>query len=63
MAFVFLFLPSLSMISSSCIHVAANGIIPFFCKWLNSIPLYMCTTSLAIHLSMDILVVSMSWLS
>ena len=42
-------------------HVAANGIIAFF-LWLNSIPLYICTTSLSIHLSMDIQVVSMFWL-
>ena len=31
--------------------------------WLSNIPLYICTTSsLSIHLSMDIWVVSMSWL-
>ena len=31
--------------------------------WLSNIPLYICTTSsLSIHLSMDILVASMSWL-
>ena len=35
MTFVFLFLTSLSMIISSCIHVAANGIILFF-LWLSS---------------------------
>ena len=54
-------LTSLSMIISSCIHVAANGIFPSF-LWLSSIPLYICTTSLSIHLLMDIKVVSMSWL-
>ena len=33
--FVFLFLTSLTMIISSCIHVAANGIISFFfCGWV-----------------------------
>ena len=31
------------MIISSCIHVAANGIISFF-LWLTSIPLFICTT-------------------
>ena len=30
MIFVFLFLTSLSMRISSCIHIAANGIISFF---------------------------------
>ena len=30
MVFVFLFLTSLSMIISNCIHVAANGLILFF---------------------------------
>ena len=35
MVFVFLFLTSLSMIISSSIHVAANGIISFlFCGWV-----------------------------
>ena len=40
----------LSMIISSCIHVAANDIISFF-VWLSSIPLYICTKSLSIPLS------------
>ena len=35
LVFVFLWLISLSPIISSCIHVTANGIIPFF-LWLNS---------------------------
>ena len=34
MVFVFLFLTSLSMIISSCIHVAANDIISFFYGWV-----------------------------
>ena len=39
MVFVFLFLTSFNMRVSSCIHVAADGIIlPFF--WQRSIPLY-----------------------
>ena len=42
--FVFLFLTSLSMRISSCICVAAYGIVLFF-LWLSSIPLYICTTS------------------
>ena len=37
------------------------GII-FFILWLNSIPLCICTTSLSIHLLMDIEVSSLSWL-
>ena len=41
MAFVFLFLTSLSMIISKPIHAVANGIISFF-MWLNSIPLHVC---------------------
>ena len=39
MVFVFLFLNSLSVIISSCIHIAASGILSFF-LWLNSIPLW-----------------------
>ena len=39
MVFVFLFLTSLSVIISSCIHFAASGILSFF-LWLNSIPLW-----------------------
>ena len=39
MVFVFLFLTSLSVIISSCIHIAASGIISFF-SWLSSIPLW-----------------------
>ena len=50
MLFVFLFLPSLSLIIRSCIHVAANSIISFL-LWLSSIPLCIDTTSfLSIHL-------------
>ena len=62
MVFVFVFLTSFSKIISRSICVTAGGIISFF-LWLSSIPLYICTTSsLATHLSMDIYVVSMSWL-
>ena len=44
----------LSMKISRFIHVAANGIISFFLQ-LSNIPLYICTTSsLFIHLLMDI---------
>ena len=51
----------LDMVISRSINVAANGILFFL--WLSSIPLYICTTtSLSIHLSMDIKVASMSWL-
>ena len=39
-----LFLTSLSMRISSCLHVAANGFILFF-LWLSSIPLSICATS------------------
>ena len=50
------------MTSSSSIPVAANGIILFF-LWLRSIPLCIYTTSSwSTHLSMDIYVVSTSWL-
>ena len=49
-----LWLTSFSMIISSSIHVATNGIILFF-LWLSGIPLYTGTTSsLSIHLSMDV---------
>ena len=44
MIFVFPCLPSLSMIISRSIHVAANGIISYF-LWLSNIPQYICTTS------------------
>ena len=47
MVFVILWLALLSMILSRSIYGA-----PFF-WWLSSIPLYICTTSLSIHLSMD----------
>ena len=65
MIFVFLCqLISLSMIISRSNHVAANGIISFFFMAKQySIVYIVCTTaSLSIHLSMDIQVVSMSWL-
>ena len=54
MVFVFLLLTLLGMIISRSIHVVANDIIAFFFIASN-IPLYTCTTSsLSIHLSMDI---------
>ena len=52
MVFDFLILTSLSMIISSCIHVAANGIILLFLL-LSSITLYIWTTPFLIHLSVD----------
>ena len=56
--FVFVWLTLLSMIISSSTHVDANGIISFFL--MANIPLYVCTTSFSIHLSVDIQVASMS---
>ena len=38
---VFVWVTSLSMVISSCIHVAASGIISFF-LWLSSSPLHIC---------------------
>ena len=55
-------LVSLSMIISSCIHDAANATILLF-LWLTSIPLHTCSaSSLSIHMLMDIEAASMSWL-
>ena len=59
MILVFLWLTPLTTITSRCIHVAAGGIISLF-SWFSSIPLYVCTTSLGIHLLMDIQVVVMA---
>jgi len=62
MIFVILCLISLSTTVSGVIHVVAKAL---FCSflWLSSTPLYICTTSsLSIHLLMDMYVVSMSWL-
>jgi len=54
--------PSLRVITSSCIHVAANGIISFL-LWLSDIMLHACTTSsLSIHLLMSIEIAFLSWL-
>ena len=50
MVFAVIFLTSLNMILSSCIHVAANGIILFF-LWLGSIPL--CMYHILIHSSLE----------
>ena len=58
MVSVFLWLTSLSMITSTCIHVAVNGVISFF-LWLDSIPSCIRATSLS-TLLMDIQVVSVS---
>ena len=49
------------MIISRPIHVAANGIVSFF-LWLSNSPLYIRTTPLSVHLSVDIQVASMPWL-
>ena len=49
------------MIISRPIHVAANGIVSLFLRLSNS-PLYICTTPLSVHLSIDIQVASMPWL-
>ena len=59
--FVFLFLTSLCMTVSMSIHLTTNNSISFL--FMANIPLYIYTTSsLSIHLSMDIQVASMSWL-
>ena len=50
LSFSFLLL-SLSLIPSRLIHVVANGKISFF-LWLDSVPLYTCTTPLSIHVLM-----------
>ena len=53
-------LTSLSMIISRSIRCCKWC---YFILWLNNIPLYICTSSsLSIHLSMDIWAVSTSWL-
>ena len=60
--YVCVWLPSLDMIISRFIHVAAHGITSFF-LWLSSIPLYICTTfALPISLLVDVEGVSMFWL-
>ena len=54
MIFSFLWFTSLTVMISGFIHVAAKDIISLF-YWLSSIPLYIrITSSLSIHLSMDI---------
>ena len=53
MIFVFVSLTLLSMIISSSIHVAANGITSFLFLWLNSILLYIYIPHLLIHSSVD----------
>ena len=60
--FVFLLLTSLCRQTLMSIHLTTNNSIPFLFM-LSNIPLYICaTSSLSIHLSMDIQVASMSWL-
>ena len=62
MVFIFVWLTSLNTIISMSIHIAANDIISSF-LWLSNIPSCVCTTSsLPIHLLMDIWVISMCWL-
>ena len=52
--FVFLFLTSVSFMISWSMHVAVNGTIVFFLR-LSNMSLHVCTTSsLSIHLSVDI---------
>ena len=59
--YLFFWHVSLNMIISSCIHITTNSIISFL--WLSRIPLYICTTSsLSVHLLMDLYAVSMFWL-
>ena len=53
MIFIFVWLTSFSMVISRPICVLTNGILSFFL--MANIPLYKCTTtSLSVHLSMDI---------
>ena len=59
--FPLFWLTLLSIIISRSIHVTTNGITSLF-LWLSSIPLYICTISLSIHLLMGISVISISWL-
>ena len=55
MVFIFVWLTSLSMIISRFIHVAANGIFSFFFMAEEYSIVCVCvTSSLSIHLSMDI---------
>ena len=53
MVFVFLWLSSLSVMPSSFTHVATNGRISFFFKWLNNIYLYMSHHIVLIHSPVD----------
>ena len=52
MILIFVWLTSFSMIISRPVHVPTNGILSFFL--MANIPLYKCTTTLSVHLSMDI---------
>ena len=64
MLFVFLFLTYFTQYDNLQVHPCYRKWHYFILfLWLSSIPLYICTTScLPIHLSMNIQVVSMSWL-
>ena len=61
MIFVFVLVTSFSMIISRSIHVAANGIVPFF---FYDCIIFHCiyVPHLYLFLSVDIWVASMSWL-
>ena len=53
MIFVFVWLTSVRMVISGTVHVAANGIISLFLM-AGPIPSCVCTTSISMHLSVDI---------
>ena len=62
MVFVFTFLTFFTIISRSILEAANGYTIYSNFQWLSNIPLYVCTaSSLSIHLSMDIWVVSVSY--
>ena len=52
MIFVFVWFITLNVVISKSIYVATNVSISFF-LWLSDNPLYICPTSLTIHLLMD----------
>ena len=55
MVFVFLFLTLLSVITSSGVQVAANGIISLFLLKMSSILFYICAIyAVSVHLLIDI---------
>jgi len=59
---IFLFLALLSMIISRSIHAAANGIVSFFFFFFKRLSSILCVCHIFIHLSMNVQVVSVSWL-